>query len=396
MDFAGFQNAMEYVGFTSASSAALREFHPIAQPHFDRTVDDFYATIEAHPSAGQAITGGKAQIARLKKTLLRWLDSVLLGPHDAAFVETHSRIGHVHVRIELPQGLMFTAMNRIRHHMVEVAEIELADEPARRRAVVDALDKIMDLELAIMLDTYRDDLEAKLRANERLATIGQLAASIGHELRNPLGIIESSLFLIRQRLKRAGMDDAGVEKHLDKAGLQVKICGRTITDLLELARSRPPRRQRIEAVALFDFAAESAAVGDGVRIERDVPEGLLLHVDPDQMRQVLANLLGNASQAMGGQGRIWISAERRKGGVALRVRDEGPGVPPEHRDHIFDALYTTKPKGTGLGLALCRRILEAHHGELALETSTEGAVFRAWVPDFAAQAPGKAPDEEKN
>ncbi len=386
---------MEYVGFTPASSAALRAFHPIAQPHFQRTIDDFYAAIESHPRAASVITGGTLQIERLKKTLVRWLDSLLLGPHDAAFVESHSRIGRVHVRIELPQDLMFTAMNRIRQHMAQVAESELADEPDRRWMVIDALDKIMDLELAIMLDTYRDNLESKLRAHERLATIGQLAASIGHELRNPLGIIESSLFLIRQKLKRAGVDDAGVDKHLDKVGLQVRICGKTITDLLELARSRPPRRQSIEAAALLEFATESAALGECVLIERDVPQGLKLDADPDQMRQVLSNLLGNASQAMGGQGRIWVSAERAPGGVALRVRDEGPGVPPEHRDRIFDALFTTKPKGTGLGLALCRRILEAHHGELALETSTGGAIFRIWVPDFAPGSTGAAAGGEE-
>ncbi len=392
MDFDDFQRAMEYVGFTHASSAALREFHPVAQPHFQHAIDDFYATIEAHPRASDVITGGSAQIERLKKTLVRWLDSVLLGPHDAAFVESHSRIGYVHVRIDLPQDLMFTAMNRIRRHMVVAADEAYAGDPARRRAIIEALDQIFDLELAIMLDTYRANLESRMRANERLATIGQLAASIGHELRNPLGIIESSLFLVRQRLKRAGMQDAGIDKHLDKVGLQVKICGKTITDLLELARSRPPKRQAIDVAALVDFAAESAALGEGIRIEQEIPEGLRLDADPDQLRQVLSNLLGNASQAMNGQGRIWVSAERGTGGVALRVRDEGPGVPLEHREHIFDALYTTRPKGTGLGLALCRRILEAHHGELMLEASSAGAVFRVWVPDFAPVRTDPAPE----
>jgi len=386
MDFSGFQSAMEYVGFTPASSAALREFHPIAQQHFQSIIDDFYATIERHPRANEALIGGRPQIARLKKTLVRWLDSVLLGPHDAAFVESHSRIGQVHVRIDLPQDLMFTAMNRIRQRIVAVADTELADDPERRRAVTGALDKILDLELAIMLDTYRDNLESRMRASERLATIGQLAASIGHELRNPLGIIDSSLFLVRQRIERAGVDDGGIDKHLDKIGLQVKLCGKTITDLLELARSRPPKRQSIEVALLVEYAAETAAIGEGVRVEREIPDGMRVDADPDQMRQVLSNLFGNASQAMGGQGRIWISAERCTGGVTLRVGDDGPGVAPEHRDRIFDALFTTKPKGTGLGLALCRRILEAHRGELSLEAHTGGAVFRLWVPDFAAGA----------
>ena len=187
MDFSEFQSAMEYVGFTPDSGAVLRAFHPIAQPYFQQTIDDFYDAIEAHPRAREVITGGRPQIERLKKTLVRWLDSVLLGPHDAAFLESHSRIGHVHVRIDLPQDLMFTAMNRIRSRMVGVANGALVGDPERLKSVLEAIDQILDLELAIMLDTYRDNLENKLRANERLATIGQLAASIGHELRNPLG-----------------------------------------------------------------------------------------------------------------------------------------------------------------------------------------------------------------
>lgn len=382
MDFPEFQSIAEYIGFSDESSRALADFHPIARPHLGPTADDFYATIEAHPRAREVITGGAEQVARLKQTLIRWLDSVLLGPHDAAFVEAHSRIGRVHVRIGLPQEYMFTAMNRIRSHLVRVADDALGGVPERHRAVVPAVHQILDLELAIMLDTYRTHFEGRMRAQERLATIGQLAASIGHELRNPLSVIGSSLFLVRQRLGRASFDDAGVEKHLAKIDNQIHFCGKTITDLLELARSRPPRRRPVDVDAVIVASAEGVALGPDVQIMRDVPPGLEVKVDPGQLRQVLSNLMTNASQAMNGSGRIWVAAERRSGGVALRVEDDGPGVPAEHAAHIFEALYTTKAKGTGLGLALCRRIIEAHHGEIALEKSQRGACFRVFIPDF--------------
>lgn len=388
MDFFEFQSIAEYIGFGEESSRVLAAFHPTARPHFGPTIDDFYRTIEAHPRAREVITGGEEQIERLKHTLIRWIDSVLLGPHDAAFVEAHSRIGRVHVRIGLPQEFMFTSMNRIRVHLLEAADEALRTDLERHRAVTRAVNQILDLELALILDTYRVNLENRMRARERLATIGQLAASIGHELRNPLGIIESSLFLIRQRLGRAGFEEPGVTKHLDKVENQVRICGKTITDLLELARSRPPRRRPVDVDALVGGAHEVAAVGSEVEIVSQIPEGLQVKVDPDQLRQVLSNLLTNASQAMRDQGRIWVSAERQAGGVALRVRDEGPGIPAEIADRVFEALFTTRPKGTGLGLALCRRIVEAHQGEITLEPVERGACFRVFIPEVDDEGPG--------
>src|SRR5690348_7854110 len=114
MNASFFDNVKDYVGFTAESSAALRELHPVAEPFFAPIVDDFYAAIEAHPDARSAISGGSAQIERLKHTLVRWLDRMLLGPHDQAYCELRARIGRMHVRIALPQEYMFTAMDRIR------------------------------------------------------------------------------------------------------------------------------------------------------------------------------------------------------------------------------------------------------------------------------------------
>jgi two-component system sensor histidine kinase HydH len=185
-----FENIKLYVGFNDASSAALRELHPIAAPSFQPIVDDFYAAIEAHPGARQAITGGQAQIDRLKQTLIGWMDKMLLGPHDEEYYALRARIGRMHVRIALPQQYMFTAMDRIRVRLLDVVRNQITGDAPKVERIATALNQILDLELAIMLETYREDLEAKHRNAERLATIGQFAASIGHELRNPLGVVE--------------------------------------------------------------------------------------------------------------------------------------------------------------------------------------------------------------
>jgi signal transduction histidine kinase len=378
-----FESLKQYVGFTEASSATLRELHPLAQPSFVPIVDDFYAAIEAHPGARAAITGGPAQVERLKQTLIQWLDTMLLGPHDEAYYQVRARIGRVHVRIELPQGFMFTAMNRIRVHLLDVLRERLVDNPAALQRVSTALHQILDLELAIMLETYRDDLVVKSRSAERLATIGQFSAGIGHELRNPLGVIESSLFLLRQHLGPDTASLAGVAKHLDRIGGEVVRANKTIQDLLDLARNRPPRRQPTELRQLVESAAANALLPPMVRVTMtSVPDDLAVHVDPDQIQQVLVNLFTNAAQAMPWGGRIEVAAEALPSADAasIRVHDDGPGIPVEVRHRIFEALFTTKAKGSGLGLALCRRIVEAHGGSIRLAPTETGASFVLVLP----------------
>jgi len=235
-----------------------------------------------------------------------------------------------------------------------------------------------------MLETYREDLVLKNRTAERLATIGQFAASIGHELRNPLGVMESSVFLLRQHLGAAA-DEPKVQKHLDRIAFEVKRSNKTIHDLLELARNRAPTRQRTDAGKLIASAIESTAVPATVEILTSVPPGSTLDVDGDQLRQVLINLITNSIQAMNGQGKVWVEAARGASAALLRVRDGGPGIPAEVRARVFEALFTTKAKGSGLGLALCRRIVEAHGGTIVLEPTTEGASFLITIPDVGIQ-----------
>ena len=375
------ENVRAYVGFDDFASAALRQAHPLMAPQFGAIIDDFYATIEAHPDARAAITGGSAQIARLKESLLRWIDELFRGPHDQDYFERRARIGRVHVRINLPQMYMLTAMDRIRLRSVDALRASPGVEPDVLRRMLNALHQILDIELAIMLETYRDDLLAKNRTAERLATIGQFAAGIGHELRNPLGVVESSAFLVARRLEQLQISDPTLTRHMEKITSEVQRSGRTINDLLELARNQPLKRRAEDARRLIDQAVAIAGLPPGVEVSVEVPEVIAIDADHDQLTRVLTNLLINASQAINGMGHIRIDARREGAGTILRVADDGPGVPANLRAQVFEALFTTKAKGSGLGLALCRRIAEAHGGTVTLEPSERGAVFRVWIPD---------------
>jgi signal transduction histidine kinase len=375
------ENVKAYVGFDDAASGSLRQAHPLVAPHFGAIIDDFYDTIEGHPNARAAITGGAAQIARLKQSLLRWIDELFMGPHDEGYFERRARIGRIHVQINLPQMYMLTAMDRIRLRSADALRDAPGVDPRALREMLAALHQILDIELAIMLETYRDDLLTKNRTAERLATIGQFAAGIGHELRNPLGVVESSAFLVSRRLEQLQVSDPGVARHMEKITTEVQRSSRIISDLLELARSRPPKRRLVDCRAFVAEAVPAAHLPATVQVTIEVPEGVPIDADPDQLTRVMTNLLINASQAVGPSGHIWIDARREAAVTIIRVRDDGPGVPPNLQEQVFQALFSTKAKGSGLGLALGRRIAEAHGGTVALEPSERGAIFRISIPD---------------
>jgi len=276
---------------------------------------------------------------------------------------------------------MLTAMNRIRVRLLDVLANHAADRPPElRQRMSVAVQQILDLDLAIMLETYREDLLAKNRRAERLATVGQFAAGIGHQLRNPLAVIESSAHLLRHRRGPRVPSDPLLAKHLDRIATEVKRSTNTINDLLALASSRPPMRTRAPVRAVVDAAIEAALLPATVRVDVTVPAESTGDFDADQIRHVVSILLTNASQALQGKGHVHVSAREHLGVLEMRVRDDGPGVPESVRHRIFEPLFTTKAQGSGIGLALCRLIMEAHGGTIDLEPAEQGASFLVRLP----------------
>jgi PAS domain S-box-containing protein len=159
-----FEELKRYVRFGPADSAALAAFGAVAEPHLPHVVDQFYERIREHEDA-HAVVQDEAQLARLKSTLLAWLRSLCAGPHDEAYFENRCRIGRTHVRIGLPQRYMPSAMSVVR---VELQAIAASLPEPERSAVRAALARVLDLELAIMLETYRDDFVARLQRVERM------------------------------------------------------------------------------------------------------------------------------------------------------------------------------------------------------------------------------------
>lgn len=373
----------EYMSFTAGDESLLRDLHAPLTPSFTAVVDEFYARILAHPGASAAITGGEAQVAALKGTLIHWLHGVFSGPYDVTYYEQRARIGRRHVQISLPQQYMFTAINVVRIQLSD-AIMRLAPPANMLRLQLTALHKIMDLELAVMLHTYQEDYLAAAQRHERLATFGQLVASIGHELRNPLGVMESSLYLLRGR----SSPDEKVVRHLDRIQDQIRVSNRIITDLLNMARDQPADRRPTALAAVVEAAAKHTPKLTPERLTVQLDEGLpLVLVDEGQLRQVLINLFMNGLDAGGDAPKLLLEGAVSGGGVLLKVHDNGPGIAPEVKRRLFEPLFTTKARGVGLGLALCQKMTERNGGKITVGPNGPmgGATFHVWLPITGGQ-----------
>jgi signal transduction histidine kinase len=378
-----FGELKRYVGWSLEHEGALHRLLPTAAPHFQRIADLFYERILEHEEARRVLLGGESLVGHLKVKLVAWMERLLAGPWDEDYFDLRCRIGRVHVRIGLPQHYMFGAMNVLRDELKGVVEKTYRGDPETMLLTQRAIGKILDLELAIMLHTYRQDLEADNARNERLATFGQLIGSIGHELRNPLGVIESSLFILRQRIG----DDERANKHVARIGDQVQLANGIVSGLLDMIRDRPLARESVQLAVTIASALSSLKIPASVSVHVSGLDDLPAIVgDPVQVRQLFSNLLENALQAVDGDGEVRVVGAFSGGQVEVAVEDSGPGVDAETRRRLFEPLITTKTTGIGLGLALVKRIAERHGGDVHYAPRTRGARFVVRLEAQAANA----------
>jgi signal transduction histidine kinase len=240
--------------------------------------------------------------------------------------------------------------------------------------LVDARTAQLNASLAELSDT-----QARLVFQERLAAIGQVAAAVGHELRNPLGVLTNSLYLLRTAVP--GGDREKIERHLATAEREIGAAVVIVEGLLDFARQSEPEPEAFDLEALVDESLEVAAPPPGIEVGRRGLDEIGVRADRQQLRQVLLNLLTNAYAAMDGTGVLTIEAAADGGGVEIRVTDSGSGMEEETVNHIFDPFYTRKAKGIGLGLAVTRRIVEAHGGTIAARSAPgEGTTFVIGLP----------------
>ncbi len=276
-----------------------------------------------------------------------------------------------------------------------------------KRSKLASLHKLLMLETALMLESYkdsyteqvrqveRDAISARLNEAEQLAQIGQLAASLAHEIKNPLAGISGAIQVIRESLSA---DDPHREV-LGQVLRQISRLDRTVKELLVYARPTPPRFQRCElpqvierVTALLRKEPEFQRVLLECPDAHDLPPIL---ADEHLLEQLLVNLLLNAAQASPDAGAVRLQATARNAGVRLVVEDWGCGMAPETAGRAMEPFFTTKARGTGLGLPICRKIAEAHGGTIAVRSAPgEGTQVTVDLPDCPPAAVWGMQDED--
>jgi len=231
----------------------------------------------------------------------------------------------------------------------------------------------------------------------RLSQLGQLVATVAHELRNPLGSVRTSCFVLRRRLGETAMQ---FEAQLARMESGITRCDSIISQLLDFSRTQAPVRETTDLCEWLQTVLneEAPRLNSQISIQAILPEGILISdIDKERMRRCIINLVSNAAEAMTAQGKaadnptITIELRTSERGTEIVVSDNGPGIPPEMMAKIGEPLFTTKSFGTGLGLAATRKVAELHGGGIDVASQPgEGAKFTVWFPNSAARAASAA------
>jgi two-component system sensor histidine kinase AtoS len=213
-------------------------------------------------------------------------------------------------------------------------------------------------------------MEEQIREQAALARLGEMAAVIAHEIKNPLAGIRGAVQVIGGRLPAGSRDAAVVGEIVNR----IDALNGLIQDLLVFARPPQPRPSVVELSPLIQTTMElldgdPALQHVDVQIAGSCPPVV---ADPELLKIVFQNLIVNSAQAMHGRGRIDIVVAEARGDGQVRLTDSGPGIPPEVREKIFTPFFTTKSRGTGLGLPTAKRLIEAHRGTIQIECPASG------------------------
>jgi PAS domain S-box-containing protein len=302
-----------------------------------------------------------------------WVDEPDQRRFDAAVRDVLGGEGAAEVEVGMPAS--DGAPRRIRWHLSAVRDPDAGAESV----------------YGIGVDvTARRALERKAASAEALNAMAPLALGLAHEIRNPLNAAVLELHLLGRAINR--LDDAAardpMRRRVDVVEGEIRRLERLLTEFLELARPRAPNREPVDlgrvAADVLELEGQ-AMLARGVALERALPTDVLVLGDVEKLKQVVLNIVVNALDAMaeGGALRAQVHDDPAAGEVVLAIGDSGPGVDPRILDEIFDPFFTTKPAGTGLGLALVRKIVEQHGGRVALESRPgEGTTVKVVLPRF--------------
>jgi two-component system, NtrC family, sensor kinase len=378
-----YQELQVWVGWTEEDARRVAATAELVVPHLVPLIDDFYDEIGRHPNARKVITGGQPQIERLKGTLRQWLRELVSGRYDRDYVARRWHVGWRHVEIGLEQVYANVALSRLRTGLKRILHENWRGVAKELHETLLALNKLIDLDLAIIEDAYQYEYYSRLQRSERMAAIGQVAGGVAHELRNPLNVVKTSVYFL---LNARNPSPEKKTEHLHRIEKHVMVADSTITALSNFAKLPVPNRVPFAVEQCVRDAVDITPLPDIIHVAIDCPSSLPPALaDSDQVRIVFANLIRNAREAMPEGGRLTVTARAVDGGIETLVADTGVGIPADLLSRVMEPLYSTKARGLGLGLSIARAILEKNGGSLRVASEPgKGSTFTVFL-----QADGK-------
>ncbi|MGB2984784.1 MAG: ATP-binding protein [Phycisphaerae bacterium] len=390
MSEAVFDEMKRAMGFDQRDAVNVQSLASHATPAIPEIVHRYYDQLLKHEGARAVFTGGDRQVERQRTLLSMWLHELFEGCYDETYYKKRRRFGASHVSVGLPQHYLFMAMEVIWEGLERrIRSANVADAKEK----LESLHKLLVLEFAVVLESYKESyseqvrrlerraVEEKLTRAEHLAEIGQLAASLAHEIKNPLAGISGAIQIIRDGMVPDDPHQPIVSEILG----QINRLDATVKDLLQYARPAPPRARKVpfdEVVKRVLTVLREEPALQHIRIKYGkLTTDTTVFVDDAQIEQLLINLILNAAHASDNGNIIHLGIACNSDHVQLIVRDEGKGMTPEVRERAFEPFFTTKAKGTGLGLSICRRIAEVHGGDIELQSEVgRGTIVIVTLP----------------
>lgn len=332
--------------------------------------------LEAAGYAAESASDARSGLERLAQRPFQLVLSDISMPGMDG-VDLLKEIKHTHPTTEV---ILMTAYGGL-SSAVEAMRLGAYDyitKPFRREDLLVSVRRCMEKQ---SLSRQLRDVEEELIRREKLAAVGSFAGFLSHRLRNPLNVILMCAQYLKDKFSESD-ERRPVAQAIEE---KVKTLDKMTQDFIELSRSYEPRRHPEDVNQVLESALEdvrSRLKVQGVALERKLSQELPpVSLDRDLLREALGNLLDNALDAMGGAGRLTVATQQVRGEAVLRLTNTGGEVLPEVRDKLFQPFFTTKERGTGLGLVIARRLVESHGGTLNLVQGTPGcATFEIKLP----------------